>query len=161
LAEHTDASLPLAHIALSMPFAWPLRLLASLTLCLAVSACGAQTRTDALVPTRPADLRSTLQGHWSIIDADEAAVATLELDGGRFVLDTLERQMFGDWDVLEFVPNQSTIALQIDGFEQDGIREVYGAPDQWVLTLVFANLNRIFVVQPEAGWTRWDRHAAQ
>lgn len=133
----------------------PLLLVASLALVLA--ACGAQHRTDATIPVRSADVRATLEGAWTIYDDGGERSGTVAFDGGRFVAESATNRFFGAWDLLTPTPNAHTLVLTVDGVEAQGIRELYGSPDEVRLQLVFASWTRAFVFEQGAAWTEWQR----
>ena len=133
-------------------------ILASLAFVLA--ACGAQHRTDATIPVRSADVRATLGGTWTIHDDAGERTGSVSFDGARFTAESSDNVFFGAWVLETPTPNVHTLVLTIDGYEEGGVRELYGTPDAVRLRLVFASWTRAFVFEREAAWTEWERLVA-
>ncbi len=123
-------------------------------------ACAAPRRADDLIPVRGADVRHTLQGSWEILDDDGEWAGAIHLDDDRFTADTARNRLFGSWDLVDRQGNAHSAALQVDGYDEGGVREIYGSPDRVLLRLVFVDWDRLYAIEDGAAWTEWRRLVA-
>lgn len=126
-------------------------------LVLTLVACGAPRRAEDVIPVRGRDVRATLAGAWDIYDDRGERAGGIELDGDRFVADSRRNRLFGSWDIVDRDGNAHLTELIVDGYDEGGVREIYGTPDRVLLRLVFIDHDRIVAIQEGAAWSEWQR----
>lgn len=126
---------------------------------LALPACLSARQRACVVPYQGRDIARSVHGEWTIEDWQAMPAGTIVFEDDRFRAASTENTLFGEWELVERQPNEHLIHLLVEGYDAEGVRELYGHVDVVELRLVFANWDRIYAVQGQGTWTRWDRVA--
>lgn len=139
----------------------PLRILrlatALLVVALALPSCMSARQRACVVPSQGRDVGRTLEGEWLVLDHEAEQVGAIRFEDERFRASSEDNTLFGTWALVERRPNEHALHLSVEGYDADGVRELYGAIDVVELRVVFANWDRVYALQSLGSWTRWDR----
>lgn len=125
-----------------------------------MSGCGATAAMHACeVPTSLRQADELLQGRWSLLDRAGEVVGAVEIRGDRAsILSTPdETTFFGRMTIEQRAASEFLLVLDVDSAEVGSVRQQYGDVTRLPLTLVFAENDVAYSLQPDGLWLRWER----
>lgn len=133
--------------------------LGAVALAAGLAACGGAPSVPCLVPTDALAAESVLQGSWALSEADGRVVGRVDVDGLRMAALSVddETTFFGRYTFSATEGNAHRIAFVVDRADVAGQEHLYGEPTTIELLLVFGDANRLYSLQPDGVWVRWER----